>query len=96
MSELRRVVRERRTRWDELASPFETDADATLPDASDVLDELLASDIYAGHDDLRASIRTAQAVARIERGEEPARTTSAQASEDLRSVRRALAAPDAS
>ena len=97
MSEPGLDLHEWETRWAELEAAFETDAAGTLPDAADLLEEVLGAGPDAGLDDLRASVRAAREVAnRIERGDDVDPGDVGQAIEDLRGVHRALAGDDLS
>jgi hypothetical protein len=85
------------TRWHDLETDFETDAGGTLPEAADLLEEVLGAERDADLDNLHASVRSARAVAdRIERGDDVDPGDIGQAVEDLRAVHRALAAGDVS
>ena len=95
MSEPGLDLHEWETRWQQLESDFETDAAGALPEATDLLEELLGADRYAELDDVRASVRAAREVAdRIERAEDVDPGDIGQAIDDLLAVRRALAADD--
>jgi len=95
MSEPGLDLHEWETRWHDLESEFETDAAGTLPDATDLVEQVLGADRYAERDDLQTSVHAAREVAdRIERGEDVDPGDVGQAIEDLRAVHRALAGDD--
>ena len=97
MSEPGLDLHEWETQWHALESDFETDAAGTLPQATDLLEDVLGAGRYAELDDLLASVRSAREVAdRIERGDDVDPGDVGQAIEDLRAVHRALAADDLS
>jgi hypothetical protein len=84
------------TRWQELQEQLATDADGTLPDVADFVEQLLdeagveLDEPVAVEGDSRAlveSLRAAQEVAeRVERGEDVDPGDIGQAIEDLRSI----------